>query len=70
MARAQAWRWRSPWPWWLAWPGGLWVAAPGQYIVQMPYSVIGFMWGIGGIVLVLQLPVLMGLISVARCLGS
>ena len=34
----------------------------GQYIVQMPYSVIsGFMSGIGGIVLVLQLPVLMGL---------
>ena len=34
----------------------------GQYIVQMPYSVIsGFMSGIGGIVLVLQLPVLLGL---------
>ena len=34
----------------------------GQFIVQMPYSVIsGFMSGIGGIVLVLQLPVMLGL---------
>jgi len=34
----------------------------GQYIVQMPYSVIsGFMSGIGAIVVVLQLPVLLGL---------
>ncbi len=34
----------------------------GQYIVQMPYSVVsGFMSGIGVIVVVLQLPVLLGL---------
>jgi len=34
----------------------------GQYIVQMPYSVIsGFMSGIGVIVVVLQLPILLGL---------
>ena len=34
----------------------------GQYIVQMPYSVIsGFMSGIGAIVVLLQLPVLLGL---------
>ncbi|QVL54420.1 MAG: SulP family inorganic anion transporter [Cyanobium sp. M30B3] len=34
----------------------------GQYIVQMPYSVIsGFMSGIGAMVVVLQLPVLLGL---------
>ena len=33
----------------------------GQYIVQMPYSVIsGFMSGIGAIVVLLQLPVLLG----------
>lgn len=33
----------------------------GQYIVQMPYSVVsGFMSGIGVIVVVLQLPVLLG----------
>jgi SulP family sulfate permease len=34
----------------------------GQYIVQMPYSVVsGFMSGIGAIVVLLQLPVLLGL---------
>lgn len=34
----------------------------GQYVVQMPYSVIsGFMSGIGAIVVLLQLPVLLGL---------
>jgi SulP family sulfate permease len=46
----------------------------GQFIVQMPYSVIsGFMSGIGGIVLVLQLPVMLGLSlrgSVPEILGG
>ena len=46
----------------------------GQYIVQMPYSVIsGFMSGIGVIVVVLQLPILLGLNlkgSIPQILGA